>query len=207
MIFNAIVCLLMLLTFAVQEFIPAIEMAQYATLFLPVVFFLAASVAVPFPVMLMLAFATGLIWDARHLPAIPVAEQSMALAAVDFSGATYDAASLKSTDLGFGLSVVFFGLLGSIMQGVRPLFKRGRLELPVLMVGVSVAGWLLMQYLLMAFLRGNVFFNSAVWTKLITATLLAMLASPVIFLILHLLARLTEYEIKYEGLRLHHHGR
>jgi uncharacterized membrane protein len=70
-----------------------------------------------------------------------------------------------------------------------------------------VAGWLTIQYLLMAFLRSGIFFNSSVWTKLITATLLAMLASPVIFLNLHLLARLTEYEIKYEGLRLHHHGR
>ena len=206
MVFNLVVCVLMLLSFAVQEFIPGIEIAQFATLFLPVVFFLTASVAVPFPVMLLLAFASGLIWDARHLPPVEMLSNA-ALASLDPGGMTGDAGEMRAGELGFGFSVILFGLMGAVMQGVRPLFKRGRLELPVLMVGFATAGWLLIQYLLMAFLRGNLFIESGVWTKLITATLLAMLASPVIFLILHLLARATVYEIKYEGLRLRYDGR
>jgi hypothetical protein len=32
--------------------------------------------------------------------------------------------------LPFGISIVLFGMLGTLMQGIRPLFKRGRLELP-----------------------------------------------------------------------------
>lgn len=206
MIFNLIVCVLMLLTFAVQEFIPGIEIAQFATLFLPVVFFLAASVAVPFPIMLVMAFVSGLTWDARHLPPVELATDPAA-AVLDVGALAGDAAELSAGELGFGFSVILFGLMGALMQGVRPLFKRGRLELPVLMVGFATAGWLLIQYLLMAFFRGSLFFETAVWTKLITATLLAMLASPVIFLILHLLARATVYEIKYEGLRLRYDGR
>jgi len=70
MIFYPVTFLLLLLTFVVQEFIPGIPMAQYATLFLPPVFFFATSVAVPFPVMLILAFVTGFIWDARYVPGI-----------------------------------------------------------------------------------------------------------------------------------------
>jgi hypothetical protein len=192
MIFNLIVCVLMLLTFAVQEFIPGIEIAQFATLFLPVVFFLAASVAVPFPVMLVLAFLSGLVWDARHLPPVEMAADFSA-SSLDLGTVAGDVAELRAGELGFGFSII--------------LFKRGRLELPVLMVGFATAGWLLIQYLLMAFLRGSLYFETAVWTKLITATLLAMLASPVIFLVLHLLARATVYEIKYEGLRLRYDGR
>ncbi|MFM2143710.1 MAG: hypothetical protein RLZZ476_2254, partial [Verrucomicrobiota bacterium] len=53
MIFHPVVVILLLLTFVVQEFIPGIEIAQFATLFLPPVFFFTASVAVPFPIMLM----------------------------------------------------------------------------------------------------------------------------------------------------------
>lgn len=206
MIFNLIVCVLMLLTFAVQEFIPGIEIAQFATLFLPVVFFLAASVAVPFPVMLVLAFLSGLVWDARHLPPVEMAADFSA-SSLDLGTVAGDVAEMRAGELGFGFSIILFGLMGALMQGVRPLFKRGRLELPVLMVGFATAGWLLIQYLLMAFLRGSLYFETAVWTKLITATLLAMLASPVIFLVLHLLARATVYEIKYEGLRLRYDGR
>ena len=134
--------------------------------------------------------------------------------AADFSASSLDlgtvagdVAEMRAGELGFGFSIILFGLMGALMQGVRPLFKRGRLELPVLMVGFATAGWLLIQYLLMAFLRGSLYFETAVWTKLITATLLAMLASPVIFLVLHLLARATVYEIKYEGLRLRYDGR
>lgn len=206
MIFYPVTFLLLLLTFVVQEFIPGIPMAQYATLFLPPVFFFATSVAVPFPVMLILAFVTGFIWDARYVPGIfePAAKSAHSL----FSGA----GSLPELDVvaggfGFGLSIVLFGLLGVFLQGVRPLFKRGRLELPVLMVGFTTFAWLLSEYMVMTFLRGSLYFPTMVWTKMVTDTLLAMLASPLIFLLLYSLAGLSRYEIKYEGLRYSFDGR
>jgi hypothetical protein len=70
MLFHPISIILLLLTFMVQEFIPGLEIAQFATLFLPAVFFFSASVAAPFSMMLVLAFITGFIWDARHLPGV-----------------------------------------------------------------------------------------------------------------------------------------
>ena len=42
---------------------------------------------------------------------------------------------------------------------------------------------------------------------MVTDTLLAMLASPLIFLLLYMLAGLSRYEIKYEGLRYSFDGR
>jgi cell shape-determining protein MreD len=108
---------------------------------------------------------------------------------------------------GFGLSILVFGLMGTFLQGVRPLFKRGRMELPVLLVGCTTFLWLLLEYLLMTFLRGSFHFTTAVWSKMITDTLLAMLASPLIFLLLYSLAELSRYEIKYDGLRYSFDGR
>ena len=204
MLFHPISIILLLLSFMVQEFIPGLEIAQFATLFLPAVFFFSASVAAPFGVMLMLAFITGFIWDARHLPGVV---ETLAGAEDVFGTGADSELGAGSHPLPFGLSIVLFAMLGTLMQGIRPLFKRGRLELPVLMVGVATFLWLLSQYLIITFLRGSLQFPMGVWSKMITDTLLAMLAAPLIFLLLYSLARLSSYEIKYEGLRYRFDGR
>ena len=204
MLFHPISIILLLLTFMVQEFIPGLEIAQFATLFLPAVFFFSASVAAPFSMMLLLAFITGFVWDARHLPG--VLESLSGAEDVFGTGADVELGA-GSHPLPFGLSIVLFGMLGTLLQGIRPLFKRGRLELPVLMVGLAVFVWLLAQCLIITFLRGSLQFPTGVWTKMITDSLLAMLAAPLIFLLLYSLARLSSYEIKYEGLRYRFDGR
>lgn len=204
MLFHPISIILLLLTFMVQEFIPGLEIAQFATLFLPAVFFFSASVAAPFSMMLLLAFITGFVWDARHLPG--VLESLSGAEDVFGTGADVELGA-GSHPLPFGLSIVLFGMLGTLLQGIRPLFKRGRLELPVLMVGLAVFVWLLAQFLIITFLRGSLQFPTGVWTKMITDSLLAMLAAPLIFLLLYSLARLSSYEIKYEGLRYRFDGR
>ena len=209
MIFNFVVMILLALALIVEEFLPSIEIAQNARLFIGPVFFFAAAVSVPFPVMLTMAFATGFVWDARYLPFVTQDSGTEQLAGLASDSLALGMTSTMSTgaDLGFGYSILLFGILGALMQGIRPLFKKGRLELPVLMVGFVTAAWLLAQYLLISFLRGSAYFPSEVWTKLVTDTLLAMLASPIIFLVLHTLAKTTHYEIKYEGLRYRFDGR
>lgn len=199
MIFYPVTFLLLLVTFVVQEFIPGIPMAHYATLFLPPVFFFAASVAVPFPVMILLAFVAGTLWDARHMPtgAASQAVQSLMTGTDELSG----------TGFGLGISFFLFGLLGMFLQGVRPLFKRGRLEWPVVMVGFTTSLWLLAEYLVLTLGRGSFYFPPVIWTKIVTAALLAMLAAPLLFLLLYMLAGLSRYEIRYEGLRLSFDGR
>ena len=53
--------------------------------------------------MLLLALATGFAWDARYF--VPLGQDS---------------------ELVFGLTILLYGLAGSFIQGVRPLFRRGR---------------------------------------------------------------------------------
>jgi cell shape-determining protein MreD len=206
MVFYPATFLLLLLTFVVQEFMPGIPMAQHATLFLPPVFFFAAAVAVPYPVMLFLAFITGFVWDARYQPVLSGKVKPVADALMGGPLGNPEVAQAAG-GLAFGLSILLFGLLGTFMQGVRPLFKRGRLELPVLLVGFTTFSWLLIEYLVITFFRGSFHFPTAVWSKMITDTLLAMLASPLIFLLLYSLAGLSHYEIRYEGLKFSYDGR
>ncbi len=205
MIFNLLVLALLLASFAAQEFVPSIPIAYHARLFLPAVFFFSAAVATPFPIMLMLAFVTGFLWDARYLPAPSIKDDASAAL---IEAAAQDPMALMSGEVAFGVSIFLFGLFGCLMQGVRPLFKRGRLELPVLMTGFAMFGWLLSQFLVITFIRGSFSFPGEVWSKMVTDTLLAMLVAPLIFLVLHGLARWTSYEIRYDGLRYNFiHGR
>lgn len=205
MFFYPVTIILLLLTFVVQEFLPGIPMAHHATLLLPPVYFFTAAVAVPFPMMLLLAFITGLLWDARHLPgAVRLAENA---ADSLIAGPMGLPEIVNGGGFGIGISIIIFAMLGTFLQGVRPLFKRGRVELPVLLVGFTTFAWLLLEYLMQTFLRGSLFFPTAVWTKMITDAMLAMLASPLLFLLLYSLAGLSRYEIKYDGLRYSFDGR
>ncbi len=202
-LYNIVVLLLLALTFGIQELIPAIEFAQQARVLLPPVFFFSASLSVSFPVMLILALATGLVWDARHLPYRPEKPTKAEVRAEWSSGqGSNNISETQSQGMGHlpvGYSIILFAVTGTLMQGIRPLFSRGRWELPVIMVGVATLAWLLVEFLLMSFLRGSFEFHSALWTKLVTNTLLAMLVSPILLFLLHTLQRAFHYEVRNEG--------
>lgn len=201
-LYNIVVLLLLALTFGLQELIPAIEFAQQARVLLPPVFFFSASLSVGFPAMLILALTTGLVWDARHLPYRP--EKIDARAKAELVSNSQGASVMESRSQGMGhlpvgYSIILFAVTGTLMQGIRPLFKRGRWELPVIMVGVATLTWLLVEFLLMSFLRGSFEFHPGLWTKLVTNTLLAMLVSPLLLFLLHTLQKVFHYEVRNEG--------
>ncbi len=204
-VYNFSVCVLLFLSFGLQEFIPAIEFAQHARVLLPPIFFFTSSLSVTFPMMLLLALATGLAWDARHLPYRPE-KVPPPVEAIDASTNAYVERNVNITALPVGYSIILFGFIGALMQGIRPLFRRGRWELPVIMVGVGTFVWLFVEFLLLSFLRGSFEFHPGLWTKLVTNTLLAMLVSPLLLFLLHTLARLVHYEVRNEGLSYRSYG-
>ena len=127
MIFFALVTIFIALSFFVQEFIPFFAWAYYSRLLLVHTVFYCAAVAVPFPVMLVFALVTGFVWDARyHIPIRSLNE----LGTVSQAG---------QVELPFGFTIFVFGLMGAFIQGVRPLFRRGRWELPVFLVGACTS--------------------------------------------------------------------
>ncbi len=196
MIFSAALFVLLGLAFVAQEFLPVVPWAYHArVLLVPVVFF-AGAVASPFPVMLLLAFATGFLWDARHL----VIESGSAIEET-LGGAVASTTASPA----FGYSIVLYALLGSLMQGIRPLFGRGRWELPVLMSGLATALLLLIEHLWFCFLRGRFFFSEDIWLNVGTTALLSMALSPLLFLLMHWISRLTGHQIRYDSLHLKRH--
>ncbi len=199
------VWILLAFSFGAQEFLPAIEFAHQARVLLPPALFFCSSLSVSFPVMLIFAFFTGFVWDARHLPYKPDKVKFSDASAIN-TGGSAEIRGHASGNLPAGYSILLFGALGTVMQGIRPLFKRGRWELPVVMVGVATFTWLLIEYLLMSFLRGRFYFPDGLWSKLITDALLAMLAAPLLLYCLHSFARVLRFEARNEGLTLRFHG-
>ena len=187
MIFNLSTFAIVLAAMLVQQFLPPFDWAHGAFVFVVAAAFFCSAISVPFPVMLGLAFFTGIIWDGLNVIIPPEGELSNPQAALK--------------DIKFGYSILLFGGLGAFMQGVRPLFRRGRWELPIIMTGVGTFHFLLIQYLLVNFSLGGLEFPASVWYKILTTALLCMLISPLIFFILHRLAQVTGYQIRYEGLR------
>ena len=191
LVFCGILFVLLGLSFVAQEFLPSVSWAYQSRLFIVPVVFLASAVAVPFPVMLAFAFFTGLIWDARHLTIwTSLPDESV-----------YGVAHQQMANPHFGFSIVLYGLMGSLMQGIRPLFRRGRYELPVLMTGVATGLLLTIEYLFISFLRGSFDFSRDMWFNIGTTSMLAMMISPAMFLIIHWLSRLSGYQMRFDGLK------
>lgn len=179
---------LIVIAIAFQELVPAISWAYEARLFIVPVMYLTAAVSVPFPVMLALAFFTGLVWDARHLTLIGEAS-------VDGLGGW-----AESQDLAFGYSIVLYAILGLIMQGIRPMFRRGRWELPVIFTGIGTFLLLALEYVLINLRRGGFHFPSEVWYKISATAVLSMMIAPLVFFLLYRLGRSLRYDIRYNDL-------
>ena len=207
MIFPLLLFVITGLGLILQDFIPAFDWAYGSRIFLVPVVFFACSLSVPFPLMLLVAFFTGFLWDARNLVNPDYTEKIVAGQAgsnIHFGDVGQMAYQLETaiphTGATFGFSIFLYILLGCMMQGIRPLFRRGRWELPVLMTGVGTFLLLLMEFLWINFRRGGFVFPLEVWYHLLTTALLSMFVAPLIFFLLHTLARLCGYRIRHTGL-------
>lgn len=199
-LFSVLVFGLTGLAFLVQEMLPSIPWAYDAVLCLVPVVFFSGAITVPYPVMLLLAFFVGSVSDARHVIAEVPAQELVTMLGGDDAVHQAPRASHASSHLSFGYSIFLYGLLGSLMQGIRPLFRRGRWELPVLMTGIATFLLLLLTYLVMEFRSGDFAFPANVWYYMLSSSLLSMVVAPVMFLLLYRLSRAANYQIRFEGL-------
>jgi hypothetical protein len=172
-IFHLLLLILLLVaSFLLQELTPGIvSLIEAATggsedflhrarvLFLPAYCFTAA-LTVPFPLMLAIAFAGGILWDASH--ALIWGEGSP----------------------GFGSGPLLFGFFCAIMHGSGDFFLRRKWVFPILLGGVCVFFLLLAEYLWINFRAGDFGFPAGIWIKLCMSSLLTTLIMPVFLLVL-----------------------
>lgn len=168
MIFFLILLVLVFLAQMVELFIPPLEWMYNAhILIVPIIVFYGA-MALPFPLMLALAFFAGLLLD---------------LLTVQVIGA--------GVEIALGWSILIYAALASLMHGLRPLFVRGRWEVHCAMSGVCTSLILLAQYLMITFRRGSIVFTPEVWWQISGPGLIAMIMAPLMFWFLHTIGDAT----------------
>ena len=92
-------------------------------------------------------------------------------------------------EISLGWSIVVYAALGAIMNGFRPLFQRGHgWEIHCLLSGPLVCIFVLLEYLMITFRRGGFIFPKIIWWRIGGEGLAAMIAAPIVFLLLHWLA-------------------
>ena len=176
--YAALTFVMLFLALCVQEFIPRMgEGASYGiVLFFPV-WFLCTAVTLPYPLMLGVAFFAGLLWDLRY--------------AVDpgVMGIPGVITGVATGVTPFGISILFFGILGSIMHGVQPLYQKRQMGFPILMTGAGIFVFRLLDYLFLNFKRGDFQFPAPVFREICATALVSMVLSPLIYFLLHWLSK------------------
>jgi len=181
------IILLLLIANIAQQFIPILpELANARVLLIPLVF-LCAAVTVNYSSMLLLAFLCGFLWDAQN---------TLGPHGGDATVYEHPVASLV-----FGYSIVLYALMGFLMQGIQPLFRQGKWHFSAMLSGVAVFLYLLAEFLLINFVRGDFVFPAATRYQILYSSVLTMIFSPLVFAILFKLAKLTGYTIRYDGLK------
>jgi len=153
-----------------ELFIPPLDWMYNAHIYITPVLVFYGAMALPFPLVLVLAFWAGFLLD------------------------TFNAQVVGThVEISLGSSILLYAVLAGIMHGLRPLFARGRWEVHCIMSGLCTSAILLGQYLMLSFRRGSLFFSREVWWQIAGPGLLAMLMAPLVFWMLHWLARATAY--------------
>ncbi len=126
------------------------------------------SLALPYPLVLALAFCAGLTWD---LLTLQVFTSSVTL--------------LKApvVEIGLGLRVLLLGVFCTLMHGMRPLFLRGHWELHIFLSGLCTVTLLLTEYLLVSLKRGGLDFSAPVWWRIFAPGVASMIFAPFVYLV------------------------
>ena len=176
MIFFFVLLFFVLLAQIAEFFIPSLPWMYNAHIYIvPVIVFYGA-MALPFPLMLALAFFAGFLLDALTVQVLG-----------------------SRVEISFGWSILLYAVLAGIMHGLRPLFIRGRWEVHCIVTGICTSLIVLAQYLMITFRRGTLVFSKEVWWQIGGPGLIAMLMAPVVFWALHWLGRATAYPYLPEG--------
>jgi hypothetical protein len=185
MIFFVILVCTMFTSLVVQHFIPPLPGPWFEgarVLLMPLVMFYGA-LAMPYGAMLALTFLAGFMWDALNTQILTL---------------SVDMVSQPAVEISLGWSIILYAVLGSIMNGLRPLFRRGRWEVHCLLSGIFTSLIVLTEFLMITFRRGSPVFPDAIWERVLGAGVMASMLAPLIFFSLNSVAALTGFQTRPE---------
>lgn len=185
--YTLITLLLVLAAFILQQFLPAFTGLHNARILLVQLMFLCAAVTVGTPTMLLLAFVCGFLWDAQ--------------CGLGPAGGDPEIYSQPVESLRFGYSILLFGGMGYLMQGIQPLFREGKWQFSALLTGIAVFLYLSAEYALITFVRGEFILTRATVLQVLITSLLTMLFSPLVFWLLFSISNLCQHTIRFDGIK------
>jgi hypothetical protein len=174
--FFLILMVMMFFGLVLQAFVGPFPGMGGQILILPMIFFYAAA-ALPLWGMLTAAFLAGLMWECRVN--IPLDGEANVI---------------------FGWSILVYAALGAVMNGLRPLFLRGRWQFHCIVAGLLTSLLVLTEYLVITFRREPFAFiwPRNVWNQILSSGLVTVLVSPFVFLVLNWIGRrLGHFEQRY----------
>lgn len=192
MIFFPVIFLLCALSLALQDFSIVVPWAYNSYVHITAVIFLVAAINVPFPMMLALAFWTGFLWDAKN--SCMMTDDAVMTAASNLG------VSIFNNGTSFGFSIFLLALMGALMQGIRPLFRKRHFFLPILMVGVCIFAMLTLEYLWINLRRGGFVFSQSTAMHIATTSMLSVLLAPFAFYFVKKLASWCGYDPHFDSL-------
>ena len=179
--YSLITILLLLAALVVQQFLPAFTGIHQSRILLVQLVFLCAAVTVGQPTMLLLAFIGGFFWDAH--------------CALGPHGGNPEVYTQQVESLRFGYSILLFGGMGFLMQGIQPLFKQGKWQFSAFLSGIAIFLYLTAEYAIITFVRGDFSLSKATVMQMLFTSLLTMLFSPFIFWLLFRIAKACNHSI------------
>jgi hypothetical protein len=185
--YNLSAVILLLIAFMVQQFVPAFIGLSHARLLIVQLVFLCCAVTVTTPTMLLLAFIGGILWDAHCYLAPIVSDPEVYTQPVE--------------SLRFGYSIILFGAVGFLMQGLNPIFRQGKWHFSAILSGIAIFIYLTAEFILISFIRGDFTMTRSVLRLLVYTSVFTMALSPVVFWILYRVAKLFDYSIYPDAIK------
>ncbi len=185
--YSIVTILLLLASFVVQQFLPAFTGIHHSRILLVQLVFLCSAVTVGQPTMFLLAFIGGLFWDANCW--------------IGSHGGDAEVYTQQVESLRFGYSIVLFGAMGILMQGIQPLFQQGKWQFSAILTGIAIFLYLTAEYAIINFVRGEPVFSKTTALQMLFTSLLTMLFSPLVFWFLFKVARFCDHSIYPEANR------
>jgi hypothetical protein len=188
--FSFATILLLLAAFAAQQFLPAFTGLHHSRLLLVQLAFLCCAVASGQPLMLLLAFIGGFLWDAQC---------TLAPHPGDATIYTQPTESLR-----FGYSILLFAAAGYLMQVIQPLFRQGKWLLTTALIGLTLMLYLTLECGLISFIRGELQIDRPTFLQILFTSLFTTPLAPLLLAPLWLIARACDYPGDQEPLRKQH---
>jgi hypothetical protein len=182
--------LLLLAAFAAQQFLPAFTSLHHSRILLVQLAFLCCAVASGQPLMLLLAFIGGFLWDAQCTLAPHPGDPTIY---------TQPTESLR-----FGYSILLFAAAGYLMQVIQPLFRQGKWLLTTALIGLTLMLYLTLECGFISFIRGELQIDRPTFLQILFTSLFTTSLAPLLLAPLWLIARACDYPGDQEPLRKQH---